>query len=214
MDELAYLIIEAGINDTYYNSASLANLYPRDHRFVGHMAHHIENKFGRMIEEGLFVQVPPAQNRNYQLSEKGRAAYEKEKAIRKEKADYEFLQKSVSESVLKTNASVSETNESVKATNASIQEINRISAENFSTQNNIAKSSVKVAAVAAMIAIIALILPFVSGGNGDVIKQLQETNRLLKEDRRTLDSILRHQTVIDSILASRPVPAPSNNAKP
>jgi hypothetical protein len=210
MDELTYLIIEAGITDAYYNSESLTNLYPRDHRFIGYTVHDIENRFYRMVEEGLIVQFSDKGLReNYYLSDKGRQAYEEEKNRRIEKLETERLQKLVSESVLSTNTSVEGTNRSVRETNASIQHLNRMSIENFNTQNKVAKAAVKVAAVAAMVAIIALIVPFVSGGNGDVIKQLEETNRLLKEDRGTLDSILRHQTAIDSILAIRPVqPSP------
>src|ERR1700743_726640 len=105
MNELAYLIIEAGINDAYYNTGSLVNLYPREPKFVGYDVREFERQFGKLIEEGVFIDLPgPA--KNYQLSDKGRASFNDEKRRRQEKAELEKLQKSVSESVLETNHSV------------------------------------------------------------------------------------------------------------
>jgi hypothetical protein len=208
MDELSYLIIELGIRDAYYNSATLAGKYTNEHRLIGHMPHHVENRFGRMIEEGIFVPVAgQAQHRNYYLSDKGHKAFAEEKFKRLEKVDAERLQKAVSESVLKTNASVSETNESVKATNGSIQELNRISVENFRVQNRIARASVVVAVAAGAIALIALFQGIFAGGKGEVLRQLQETNTTLQEQNKSLTKILQRQVSIDSISAVRSINA-------
>ena len=67
MNVLSYLIIEAGINDAYYNTASLVNLYPREPKFVGYEVRELERQFGKLIDEGVFIALPgPAKNTSYQ----------------------------------------------------------------------------------------------------------------------------------------------------
>jgi len=191
MDELSYLIIESGINDDFFNRESLINLYPREPKFIGYDVREIEQQFVNLMQQNVFLPVPRV-SQNFVLSDKGRKAFLEEKQRRKEKVDFENLQKSVSESVLNTNQSVLETNESVKITNSSIRALNDISVKNFKVQNKIARAAVIVSAVALLVAIGSFKQSTVSTTDPELLRQLQEMNRHLEQQNRMLDSFIKH----------------------
>jgi hypothetical protein len=205
MDELAFLIIDRLGVSGYYNSASLVNLYPRDADFSGYSETQVLQEFFNLIDQKILILHPIAggtgPNRNYMLSEeKGAKAYLKEKQLREEKVKNAELQKKLTESVIKANNSVVETNESVAQTNKSVQATNDLVSANIPRQNRLTRASVMVAIVAVVVAAAPFINSIRSNSDTQLLQELKEVNKIMKEQGRELNTLIKQQNEIDSML--------------
>jgi hypothetical protein len=207
MDNLSYLIIEKGLTDSYYNSASLMNLFPNDPDFFGYTANDVHKAFSDLIEQNILTPHPIkgvtggiSYSKNYFLSDKGKKAYLKEKENREDKFKSDELQRLLAQTLLDANRSTIGTNESVKLTNQSVQTLNGIIKDNIPIQNKLTSSAIIVSAFAALVALATFFGTMQSQKDPALIKQLEETNKLLKNQENMLNELLQRQIKIDSVL--------------
>ncbi len=186
MDELLYQVIDVCYALDYYNLESVINSWRTNASFSEYDDVDVRQAFTRLISLNYIDQLKGPVDTNFYLTEKGRKAFLQERQKRQEKVATEQLQRSVTESVLKTNNSVLETNESVRNTNDTIRDLNRITTTNFKTQNRIAWSSVTVALAAIAVSIFSLVSNSGSSDNAKLIDALKENNRLIKEQNALL----------------------------
>jgi len=215
MDELAFLILEKLGVSGYYNSASLMNLFPRDADFSGYSEARLLQEFSNLIDQKILIPHPipggTGPDKNYMLSEeKGEMAYLKGKQLRDEKRENAELQKKLTESVIKANNSVVETNESVAQTNKSVRTTNDLVSDNIPRQNRLTRTSVMVAILAVAVAASPFINSISSDSSNQLLRELQETNRIMKEQGRELNTLIKQQNEIDSVLIRNNI---SNEAK-
>ena len=214
MDELSFLIIEKGINDYYYNLESVMNLLPKDPDFTGYQNEVVINAFNGLVRQHLLAEhpIPGPTYKNYYLSDKGKGAYAIEQQKRADKMKAEMLQRQLAESAIKTNESVlstnksvqqtnlsvQSTNESVQQTNLSVQSINHAFSKNIPIQNKLTISNILIAAFAAIIALLSFWVARNNSDNAVLIKQLQETNQILRLQERDMHDASQQQNKFDS----------------
>jgi hypothetical protein len=205
MDELSFLIIDKLHNQTYYNTASLLNLYPRDPDLIGFRDTRLLQGFSFLIDQELLIPHPITggsnHDKNYMLSEKGAGAYEREKQRRAESVRREELQIKQIESVIKTNDSVVNTNKSVDDTNASVRSLNNLYADNIPRQNKYMKVNIGAVVGSVLVAGALLLNALMSKPDAEIVKQLKGNNALLKLQIQSLNTILLRQQALDSQLS-------------
>jgi hypothetical protein len=207
MGKLYYLILDKLQDSAYYNSASILNLYTLDADFTGYTEQEISIAFASLIEQNILAPHPmtggSGRNKNYYLTEKGKGAYLREKNIREGKRNAEEIQRQISESMLQVNRSIVETNESVKQTNESMREINSINAVNIPKVTNMTRTNVALTACIILLTFASLLNTFFHKNDSEVLKQLIETNKILKDQDQEFRQLIRHQNEMDSILLNR-----------
>jgi hypothetical protein len=207
MDKLFFLILDKLHDLTYYNSASILNLYPRDPDFAGYAEQELSAAFATLVAQNMLAPHPvtagSGRDRNYYLTEKGKGAYLKEKKLMEDKRNAEEIQKQISDSMLQVNRSIVETNESVKQTNQSMREINSINAINIPKVTKMTMTNVVLTACIILLTFASLMNTFFHKNDTDVLNELSETDKILKEQNQEFHHLLRHQIEIDSILFKR-----------
>jgi hypothetical protein len=199
MEDISFLILDKLGGSTYYNSASLVNLYPREPEFAGYSVNRLLQEFANLIDQNILMPHPisggTGANKNYMITEKGEGAYNMEKKRREQKANDAAMQARLTESVIRVNESVVNTNQSVQATNDFV-------AANGVTQNKLSKASIIVATFAVVVAA----APFISNLiKEDITQQLliqnRATNEVIREQTLQIIKLLKQQNEIDSTLS-------------
>jgi len=188
-----FLIISKFKDQPYFNRESLENLFKTDSDLSGYRVEAFVRVFYQLIEQELLYRHPSFPE-NYLLTEKGTDAYDKERLRRAERNKREEME-------IKQIQSVVDTNESVKQTNTSVQAINKLFAENIPKQNVLTKTNIAVAFSSVVISFIVFIAGLNNTPNPAIVKQLEESNKLLKEELKSLNVVLMKQNAIDSILS-------------
>jgi ElaB/YqjD/DUF883 family membrane-anchored ribosome-binding protein len=199
MEDISFLIIDKLKGLTYYNSASLINLYPRDPDFEGYRETRLLQGFTNLIDQNLLAPHPitggTGADKNYVLTDKGEKAYSKEKQLREQKAQDAVLQVRLTESVISVNGSVVQTNQSVQATN------------DFVTTNGVRQTKLgRASIIVATLAVIVAAAPFISSllkrdNTLELLIQNRATNEVIRDQTLQITKILKQQNEIDSILA-------------
>lgn len=199
MEDISFLILDKLKGSTYYNSASLINLYPREPEFEGYSINRLLQEFANLIDQNILMPHPisggTGPNKNYMLTDKGEGAYNKEKLLRGRKAQDAAMQVRLTESVIGVNESVVQTNQSVQATNDFV-------AANGVRQNKLSRASVIVATFAVVVAA----APFVSSllkvdNTQQLLIENRATNEVIREQSLQIAKLLKQQNQIDSLLA-------------
>jgi len=190
---MVFLIISKFKDQPYFNRESLENLFKTDSDLSGYRVEAFVRVFYQLIEQELLYRHPSFPE-NYLLTEKGTDAYDKERLRRAERNKREEME-------IKQIQSVVDTNESVKQTNTSVQAINKLFAENIPKQNVLTKTNIAVAFSSVVISFIVFIAGLNNTPNPAIVKQLEESNKLLKEELKSLNVVLMKQNAIDSILS-------------
>ena len=193
MEDMVFLIISKFKDQPYFNRESLENLFKTDSDLSGYRVEAFVRVFYQLIEQELLYRHPSFPE-NYLLTEKGTDAYDKERLRRAERNKREEME-------IKQIQSVVDTNESVKQTNTSVQAINKLFAENIPKQNVLTKTNIAVAFSSVVISFIVFIAGLNNTPNPAIVKQLEESNKLLKEELKSLNVVLMKQNAIDSILS-------------
>ena len=193
MEDMVFLIISKFKDQPYFNRESLENLFKTDSDLSGYRVEAFVRVFYQLIEQELLYRHPSFPE-NYLLTEKGTDAYDKERLRRAERNKREEME-------IKQIQSVVDTNESVKQTNPSVQAINKLFAENIPKQNVLTKTNIAVAFSSVVISFIVFIAGLNNTPNPAIVKQLEESNKLLKEELKSLNVVLMKQNAIDSILS-------------
>jgi hypothetical protein len=211
MDKLSFLILSSLKEETYFNWASLVEIYTKDPNFFGHEISEVEDQYKKLIREGILIPHPISGgddgNKNYMLSEKGDFAYLRQLLKYKLRREKQAFQEKLMKSQLDSNLSVQTTNSSVQQTNTSVQELNQITKENIPRQNKLTKTNIWVAVGVGLIALASLIQQVRNTPEAGIIKELQENNKLLRYRDSVLTQLLIRQTRMDSAdIKKRSVP--------